>query len=388
MTMTLVLHEATRTGAPRVGGLIARELAKVEELQVIVLKDGPLVPWLADLVGAERLIVCRSEEFSHQVPFDRRLQSASALLGQWPGDFVYVNSLAASTFVLAAKSLGRRAVLHVHEKAAEIYNLFRHDLTKIETMTLADGVVLAAEDLASDILEVFGLIPARSINFGIAVDIEAVQHAAAGKMEPARNASNRKLKPSKRPLVGMCGHASPRKGADIFFATAEAMPGYDFLWIGGWAPDESIENTAYEAFVTKKLSNLYMTGAVDNPYSYMRRLDIFFLSSREDPNPLVLAEAVVLQIPILCFSKTTAVGDRLGRTSIMCYGTPNVADSVRILEACVPTEIRAESFRGLADECVAAFDLKEKMGQVMDLISVIRATDKDSAVADRSETSA
>ena len=44
MSITLVLHEATRTGAPRVGGLIAKELARSEDVHVIVLKDGPLAP--------------------------------------------------------------------------------------------------------------------------------------------------------------------------------------------------------------------------------------------------------------------------------------------------------------------------------------------------------
>lgn len=385
MALTLVLHEATRTGAPRVGGLIAGELAKVEDLKVIVMKDGPLVPWLADLVGAERLIVCQPEEFSHHVPFEKRLDRASALLAEWPTDLVYVNSLAASIFVLAANSLNRRTVIHVHEKAAEIYKLFRHNVAKIEAMTVADGVVLAAEELAFDILEVFGRIPARLLAFGIAIEIEAVKIASAKKVRPAKNALNRALRPGERPLIGMCGHASPRKGSDIFFATAAAMPDHDFLWIGGWDPDEAIENTAYDSFLTKKLPNLYVTGVVDNPYGYIGKLDIFFLSSREDPNPLVLAEAVALQIPILCFSKTTAVSDRLGRTAIFCYGTPNVLDAVRILKACTPAAIRTEAFRGLADASIGAFDLDTKMKDVMELILMIRADKTDSAADERAE---
>ncbi len=64
MSITLVLHEATRTGAPRVGGLIAKELASSEDVHVIVLKDGPLAPWLRDLLGDEQSDRARRRENS------------------------------------------------------------------------------------------------------------------------------------------------------------------------------------------------------------------------------------------------------------------------------------------------------------------------------------
>ena len=44
----------------------------------------------------------------------------------------------------------------------------RHVLTKIEVMAVADGAVLAAGDLFRDVLDVFGMIPARTVDFGIA----------------------------------------------------------------------------------------------------------------------------------------------------------------------------------------------------------------------------
>ncbi len=377
MSITLVLHEATRTGAPRVGGLIARELATAEPVRVICLKDGPLAPWLEDCVGASNLTVVRTDEFSHLVSFDERLRSALALLKERDDDIVYVNSLAASVFVYAAKKLGRRTIVHVHEKIAEIESLLRCGLAKVEVMVLADAAVLAADDLSRDILAGFGEMPARTVNFGIAVDIEAVGAMAAEKPSPALNAAGEPFEKGERLVVGMCGHASPRKGSDIFLATAEAAPDCDFLWVGGWTPDESIENTAYEDFVEKKPPNLYVAGAVDNPYAHIGQMDLFFLSSREDPNPLVLAEAMVLRRPLLCFSKTTAVADRLGRSAILCHGLPNAEDAVRVIKACTPEKLRSEAFRSLADSWISTFDLREKMRDIMKLIEDIRAANEE-----------
>ncbi len=377
MSITLVLHEATRTGAPRVGGLIAKELAKNGEVHAVCLKDGPLAPWLADCVGEANLTVVKTDEFSHLVPFETRLHSALEVLKQRDDDIVYVNSLAASVFVFAAKMLGRRAIIHVHEKRAEIESLLRCGLAKYEVMTLADAAVLAADDLSRDILDVFGRIPALCDNFGIAIDIEGVRALAAETPSPAHNAAGKVFKKGKRLVVGMCGHGSPRKGSDIFLATAEAAPQCDFLWVGGWAPEDAPENTAYKDFVVKNLPNLYVAGGVDNPFAHIDRMDLFFLSSREDPNPLVLAEAMVLGKPLLCFSKTTAVGDRLGRSAILCHGLPNVEDAARVLKACTPQKLRAKSFRGLADPWISAFDPKEKMPGIVTLIEKIRAADQE-----------
>jgi hypothetical protein len=377
MSITFVLHEATRTGAPRVGGLIAKELAKTEDVHVMVLKDGPLAPWLRDLLGEDRLTVLDGAEFDFRVPFEDRFKRAEALLEQRPDDLVYVNSLAASVFVLAAKAAGRRALIHVHEKADEIVHLMRHVLTKIEVMAVADGAVLAAGDLFRDVLDVFGMIPARTVDFGIAIDIEAVRALADETPARALNAAGEPFVKGERLVVGMCGHASPRKGSDIFLATAEAAPDCDFLWVGGWTPEESIENTAYDDFVGKKLPNLFVAGAVDNPYAHIGQMDLFFLSSREDPNPLVLAEAMVLRRPLLCFSRTTAVADRLGRSAILCHGLPNAEDAARVIKACAPEKLRSEAFRSLADSWISTFDLREKMRDIISLIEDVRAAEEE-----------
>src|SRR3954453_13050837 len=119
MAITFVIHEASRTGAPRLGALIARELARDEPVRVIAMKDGPLTPWLGETIGAENLVVCRGDPFYAGVPFEQRLRLANEMLEDEPGDLVYVNSLASSVFALAAAVQKRRTVLHVHEKAAD-----------------------------------------------------------------------------------------------------------------------------------------------------------------------------------------------------------------------------------------------------------------------------
>jgi len=274
---------------------------------------------------------------------------------------------------VAAKLLGRFAVLHVHEKAGELEQLLRLDLTKLDVLPMADAVLLAAESMRQDVATVFGFLPERVHNFGIAIDVADVRRLAMAENPKAVNALDEEIKWGERFVVGMCGHASSRKGADIFLQTAAQVPEFDFVWVGAWSAEEAPENLAFADFERLKLKNLYVSGGVDNPYKYLGRLGMFFLSSREDPNPLVLAECMVLRVPILCFSGTTAVTSELGRRAILCYGNPNVPDAVRVLRAIDPEIVLSDEFKGLTDHVVASFDSTVKVEAIFELLCEVKA---------------
>jgi len=369
MTALVVLHEASRTGAPRVGGLIASALQRYFDVRVVCLNDGPLIGWLKERVGAENVTVIDYQNARHRTPFGDRIRTAREVVDATPYEFVYVNSTAASEFVIGSKLAGRKTILNVHEKASELRRLLQIDLAKIEVLSYCDGIVLAANDLRIDLADVFGFVPERCLSFGIAVDAREIETLAQDTDAPARNAAGDLIDWGKRLAIGMCGQASPRKGCDMFFEVAAALPEHDFVWIGGWTREEAPENIILDAFARQKLPNLYVSHGVDNPYKYIGRLDLFYLSSREDPNPLVLAEALLLGVPLFCFSKTTAVTDFLGRNAIMCHGATNVGDSVRVLCALDPAEIRSAEFRRLTENSRSRFDISQKIASLVEFIA-------------------
>ncbi len=278
--------------------------------------------------------------------------------------------MAASEFVFGSKLAGCKTILHVHEKAAQLRRILEIDLAKFEVLAYADGVVLAADDLRSDLTEVFGFVPERCVDFGIAVDANEIAELARDSDALARNAAGDRLEWGERLRIGMCGQASPRKGADIFFEVAAEMPEHDFVWVGGWSRDEAEENIVIDDFERRALPNLYVSNGVDNPYKYIGRFDLFYLSSRDDPNPLVLAEALLLGVPLFCFSQTTAVTDFLGRSAILCHGDPNVADSVRIMRALEPTEIRSRRHSAASTEGTRSrFDISQKINALVEFVA-------------------
>lgn len=369
MSVTVVLHELSRTGAPRIGGLIAIALQKERGARVVSLEGGPLRPWLEERLGAGNFGVEAFEVKRFEIPFAERVRRAEAVLENDPSEIVYVNSLAASEYVVAGKRLGKRVVLHVHEKAAEMLSLLLHDLAKIEVLALCDGVVLDAGDLRHDLVEVFGFVPEPCLDFGVVIDFEEMARIAGDSSAEARNASGEPIRWGERLAVGMCGHASRRKGCDIFYETAAAAPQHDFVWVGNWGPPDTPENIVYERFLAERLPNLYVSGLVANPYQYIGRFDLFFLSSREDPNPVVLGEALALRVPILAFSRTTGAADFLGRSAILCHGAANAEDAARVLNALDAAEIRAPEFRALSDGFRARFDIAQKIGGLSEFLA-------------------
>jgi glycosyltransferase involved in cell wall biosynthesis len=373
VSVLIVLHEAARTGAPRIGGLIAGALKQHRDVRILCLTGGAMLDWLRERVGAENVHVIKTDRPRHKMSFAERLDFAKSYLEQEPSQIIYVNSLAACEFIVAARATGKVAVVHVHEKVEEMRKLLAIQLMKLEVLSMSDAVVLAAEDLRQDLAEVFGFLPERVINFGIAVDADEIDRLAQDGNPQAETAAGSKFNRGERLVVGMIGHASQRKGSDIFFEAAKTLKQHDFIWVGNWDEDDAPENTVYPNFVHAKLPNLFVSGGVNNPYKYISNFDLFFLSSREDPNPVVLAESLILRVPILAFSKATAVTDFLGRCAILCHGKANAPDAVRVLGALDPSEVRSDGFRPNSAEYRQRFDVTRKIADVVDLLDSLEA---------------
>jgi glycosyltransferase involved in cell wall biosynthesis len=112
-------------------------------------------------------------------------------------------------------------------------------------------------------------------------------------------------------LVGGMGTVDLRKGVDVFLQVANLLKDKNdvyFLWVGG--QDTEIE---YKIFQIDKdrlaLKNVIFQTSINNPLDFMDAFDVFFVSSREDPYPLVVLEAAILSKPIICFDKAGGAKD-------------------------------------------------------------------------------
>jgi hypothetical protein len=96
-----------------------------------------------------------------------------------------------------------------------------------------------------------------------------------------------------RPLIGMVGERTYRKGYDVFCRLARSEPLLDFVWIGDPSPEwpEGRNDPGPPA------PNLQLLSARDNVSDYIRHFSLFLCTSRCESVGLVVLESLVLGIP-------------------------------------------------------------------------------------------
>ena len=109
--------------------------------------------------------------------------------------------------------------------------------------------------------------------------------------------------PNNALLVTGIGTPGWRKGTDLFIHLARTVCQQRnlvyFAWIGGSAFD--FEHDVRNCGLTEKMRFI---SASPKPADYLAAADVFALTSREDPYPLVCLEAAALEKPIVCFAST------------------------------------------------------------------------------------
>jgi glycosyltransferase involved in cell wall biosynthesis len=118
-------------------------------------------------------------------------------------------------------------------------------------------------------------------------------------------------------IVGGCGLLEWRKGIDIFNYTAlqvlnSTHKKVHFIWVGVTKKSEEYYHLMYDLQRMGILDKVHLIeGAVDN-LKYMACFDVFFMSSREDPYPLVMIEAGLNKTPVVCFENSGGAVDFVG----------------------------------------------------------------------------
>jgi glycosyltransferase involved in cell wall biosynthesis len=123
-----------------------------------------------------------------------------------------------------------------------------------------------------------------------------------------------KLPETAKIVVGM-GVVSLRKGTDKFIEISQKAFEKDenvfFFWIGDFVStpfSQEIKSNYYNRMYNDRI---IFTGKIQYAYSNLLAYDLFFLSSVEDPYPLVVLEAAYQQVPALCFRSSGGIAELL-----------------------------------------------------------------------------
>lgn len=113
--------------------------------------------------------------------------------------------------------------------------------------------------------------------------------------------------PSDAIVIGGCGNAEWRKGNDLFnwiarnvIKNTTPLPVY-FVWVGAGPQHEIYELIESDIRQMGLSDRIILIPPTPQALDYINRFDILLLSSREDPYPLVVLEAALQEIPVVCF---------------------------------------------------------------------------------------
>jgi glycosyltransferase involved in cell wall biosynthesis/GT2 family glycosyltransferase len=210
------------------------------------------------------------------------------------------NTVAAADVGEALASEGLSVAAYIHELPTSISMYGADAATK--AMASVTRRIIAVSEAVRDGLSSGYQIPAG--------DIEVIH---TGLREQKRDLLNRKALferygvPEAKHLVVGCGMVHARKGTDVFVQAAQAISTGDlkdsiFVWVGGDQESDQVRRWALHDAKRLGLGDrIFFLGQIGDALSFIKEADVLVLTSREDPYPLVVLEALEVGTPVVCF---------------------------------------------------------------------------------------
>ena len=220
------------------------------------------------------------------------------------------NSTVSGLFARTLKETGFRVIALVHE----LPELMRNYKLEVHAQTIAqtcDSVVFAAQAVRDGFEKFARLTPAHSV---IRPNGLYKKPANANLMErsAARTRVREKLKLRRDVQIVLgVGYADHRKGIDLFVDAAIRTCSNNnlvaFVWVGHFAQE-------VEAFVRNRVNEAGLSHRILFPGRvplsdigvFYEGADVYLLTSREDPYPSVVLEALDASLPVVAFD--SAIG--------------------------------------------------------------------------------
>ncbi len=325
----LVVHALERTGAPIAALRLADILARRHGLDFSVFaKEGGRLRDMAAAIGPVR--VTQSGPHRPHIGYRDALHRAVTALSAAPPDALYVHSLACAEWCEAAELLDIPVVLHVHELAPLMAELTRAGRIPQAFSPKLSGLVGPSEQNLRDARRRLKSTSTPELIVPSVIDVNALREAAALAPPAARNGLGDALDWNSAPFA-MCGAPTHDKGVDLFIAAARQRPDQPFVWIG--ALQEGLDDhPAVAAALAERPPNLYATGRTSRVAAALARSRALLLSSRADSNPLVLAEAMALGVPVAAHARALGATELVERFGRLLDGRPDAAGLLEVVD--------------------------------------------------------
>lgn len=282
---------------------------------------------------------------------------------------IYSNTITNGEILEFLSTLDCPVITHVHELDYWIQRAGPHNLDQVRQYT--DRYIVVSEavkrnlvinhNISEELIEVvYGFVP---------TDVQ--EH------DPALHSGLRKRCniPDDAFVVGSSGHETWRKGKDLFVQlTLNTVSKHrdrpvHFVWIGGRTDDEEFDQIRYDMQQSGMADNIHFISHVADPQTYFKDFDVFAMTSREDPFPLVNLEAAALGKPIICFDNAGGTPEFVGNDAGFVVPYLDVgAMADRIIELANDEALRKKMGSAASDKVRKRHDISVGGAGIMNVI--------------------
>jgi glycosyltransferase involved in cell wall biosynthesis len=312
-TVLLIVHEASRTGAPILAFNVAKRLRRKYNVVAVLLAGGELVEDFDACCAAVVGLLAQADWDPCETKY-----FVKRLLAAYRVSYAIVNSIVSGFAVQPLASAFVPVVLLMHEFASytQPKSIMRQALDSATEIVFSANIVAqsAQEEHPRLLHRAVHILPQGQCDLPTRPD--TVLSAARNLQEVFRPPG------MENALVVLgCGYVHIRKGVDLFLSCAAAVAALRperpvrFVWIGdGYSPDHDLN---YSCYLADQIARSGLEGTVaiieaiaDLEPAYAMS-DFFFLSSRLDPLPNVTIDAALHGIPVICFASASGMAELL-----------------------------------------------------------------------------
>jgi len=310
-TVVILSHEASRTGAPIVALGLVQSMHKWANVISWVGSDGPLTPsFEADSVACVRKL---GEEADNIIVVEK-------LAERFKIDFAVLNSVVSSRAATGFRLQSIPVVSLIHEFAEYV-----RPRGWATSMVLNSSVsVLPAELVKDSLVHEFDelRLPVQNPKIVIRHQGRYDLRTMATNEQKTRSLTAEQVlmrigvRPGmEKPIIVLgAGWVQPRKGVDLFVEVARNVKQITdrpikFIWVGGnYNPDRDMVYSVYIADQVARSGlsdSMHFFGEQPDLDAFWAVADVFLMSSRLDPFPNVVLDAIAEQVATVCFDRTT-----------------------------------------------------------------------------------
>lgn len=364
----LVGHDAYLHGAQLLTLNIMRTLRRDFGMTptLLLLEGGPLLDRYRELGN---VVVVGESGMSVEGVLDQLIPSI-------PARIAICNTVVTGEVTRCLNERGFSVVSLIHELSQLITE--RNLESRAEAVAShADSIIFASEFVQASFEKITGPLGEKAL-----VQPQGIYQPVMYAPE-RRNELREKLGlPMDAKIVFNMGFGDLRKGFDLFTNVAKqviaARPDCHFVWLGNLQADLQhwLQIDLLEAPLA---NNFHVLPFDDDVNAYLNGVDVYALTSREDPFPSVVLEALACGVPVVAFSGGGGYGEAIERESVNGTLVP-MADVGAMAQAVLAqmlrgnaddAELRAEKAREAYDWRAYVFGLLQKLTPDLKKVSVV-----------------